>query len=190
MGSAARSDRRGGASAYRLGLVAITTFVFQHCIVGGLRIHGAQPDLMLGLVVLVALEGGPRRGALFGFGVGLAVDLFVTTPFGLSALVFTLLGYAAGLLREALAGAEGAAVTTAVAGGGAIVGTLGFAIVLAITGGTVQGLVWVVLTVTLFNAIAAVPLSVVVRWAGGSSPGARRSRSPSRSRSGAGGVWR
>jgi rod shape-determining protein MreD len=178
------SSRQGGA--YRLGLVAITTFVVQHTIFSVLRIHGAQPDLMLGLVVLVALDGGPRRGALFGFGVGLGVDLFVMTPFGLSALTFTLIGYAVGKIRESRAGGAGALITMVVAAGGAIVGTLGYALLLVITGGTVYGLGWIVLTVTLVNTILAVPTSRVVRWAARSGSGFARSRS----RSGLGGAWR
>ncbi len=176
----------GQGGAYRLFLVAITTFVVQHCIFSALRIHGAQPDLMLGLVVLVALDGGPRRGALFGFAVGLGVDLFVMTPFGLSALTFTLVGYAVGQLRGALAGEDGALVTTAVAAGGAIVGTLGYALLLVIAGGAVYGLGWIVLTVALVNTILAVPTSRVVRWASGSRSGGARSRS----RPGLRGAWR
>ncbi len=189
MGGTGSGRSVGEGAAYRLVLVAVVAYVVQRCILDALRIHGAEPDLMVGLVVLVALDGGPRRGALVGFFVGLAVDLLVMTPFGLSALTFTLLGYGVGLLRGGLAGAQGAGISTAVAAGGSIVGTLGYSLLLAVTGVAVPGLGWIVLTVTLVNAILAVPVSLAIRWATGSGSGSR-TRARTRSPSALGGTWR
>lgn len=184
-GSATVEPASSPGAAYRLALVALAAFVVQHCLLAGLRIHGAQADLMVLVVVITALEVGPRRGAMFGFGVGLAVDLFVTTPFGLSALTFTLVGYAAGMVKGVLAGAEGQLITAGVAVVGSVAATLLYALLLGIMGGSTHGLVWITLTVALVNAILAVPAARLVRWAThqGASAGFR-------SRSDARGTWR
>lgn len=202
------SSGLGGHSdwtAYRLTVVAIGAFVVQHCLLGGLRLHGAQPDLMELVVILAALDGGPRRGAMVGFFVGLAVDLFVVTPFGLTALAFTLLGFAVGLLTETIAGVEGPLVTIGAVSGASIGGTLLYALLLVVVGGgSTGGLGWIVLAVTLVNAVLAVPGAAAIRWAArGGSAGGLRSRSGSaggsRGRSGSAGglsgrpgagVWR
>ncbi|MGH9070065.1 MAG: rod shape-determining protein MreD [Acidimicrobiales bacterium] len=188
----------GGRSdwvTYRLTLVAIGAFVVQHSLLGGLRIHGAQPDLMELVVVLAALDGGPRRGAMVGFFVGLGVDLFVVTPFGLTSLAFTLLGFAVGLLSETLAGVEGRLLTVAVAAAASLGGTLLYALILVVVGkGSTQGLVWIVLTVVLVNAVLAVPAAAAVRWASasGSRRGLRNRRGLSAGVAGrpGAGVWR
>lgn len=168
------------AATYRLTLVAISAFVVQHCLLPGLQIHGARADLMLLVVVVTALEVGPRRGALCGFAVGLVVDLFVTTPFGLSALTFTLVGYAVGLAKGVLAGAEGPSITIGVAAAASAAATILYALLLAIMGGSTVGLVWIVLTVALVNAIFALPMARLVRWATGhgATSGGSRGRTP------------
>ena len=51
------------------------------------------PDIMVLLPIVAGIIGGPARGATIGFGTGLVSDLFLPTPFGLSALVGCLLGF-------------------------------------------------------------------------------------------------
>ena len=52
-----------------------------------MRIGGAHPDLLWLLPITAALLDGPETGAIVGFWSGLAFDLVLPTPFGLSALV-------------------------------------------------------------------------------------------------------
>lgn len=178
-GSYAGGDHSFGV-AYRLIVVAIGAFIVQHSLLVALRIHGAQPDLMLLVVVVAALDGGPRRGALVGFAVGLVVDLFVLTPFGLTALTFTLVGYAVGLLTESLADVEGALLTVGVVAVASAVGTVLYALLLVLMSGSTHGLGWIVFTVALINSIFAVPVARMVRWATRSGPsGSLRGRSAS-----------
>ena len=49
-------------------------------------VFGAHGDLLLLVPIAAGLTVGPERGAIAGFVAGLAVDLLVTTPFGLTAL--------------------------------------------------------------------------------------------------------
>ncbi len=78
-------------------LVVLQTSVFPH-----LRIAGVVPELGLVAAVAISVHYGPEIGASFGFVAGLASDLFLQTPLGLSALAFALTAYVAGVLQNRL----------------------------------------------------------------------------------------
>src|SRR3981189_467198 len=78
-------------------LVVLQTAIFPH-----LRVFGAIPDLCLVATVAIAYEEGPQVGAIFGFAAGLAIDLFLSSPAGLSALAFSLTGYFLGIFQGGL----------------------------------------------------------------------------------------
>jgi rod shape-determining protein MreD len=85
----------------RLALVLVAAVVLQTTVFStGLRAFGVAPDLGLVLTVAVAYYLGAERGAAFGFTAGVAIDLFLSTPFGLSALSFALVGYGVGVMRS------------------------------------------------------------------------------------------
>ena len=86
----------------RLGLVVITAVVLQTTLFTHLRIDGVAPDVGLVCVLAVAYEDGPDTGVRFGFVMGLSIDLFLTTPLGLSALAYALTGYAVGLFQAGM----------------------------------------------------------------------------------------
>ncbi len=88
--------------AAKVTLIVFLFLTVQQTLVLDLRIGGVHPDIMLLLPVAAGIVGGPGRGASMGFGAGLAADLFLPTPFGLSALVGTLVGFAVGLATVAL----------------------------------------------------------------------------------------
>ena len=83
-----------------LPLVAVlfTTVVAQVAAAPHLAPWGVSPDLLLLSTAAVAAVRGREVGAAYGFAAGLAADLFVATPFGVGALVFTVVGH--GLARE------------------------------------------------------------------------------------------
>jgi len=56
-----------------------------------------SPDLRIATIA-AGLTGGVERGAYFGFFFGFVVDLFFFTPIGLRALIFGVIGWAAGHL--------------------------------------------------------------------------------------------
>ena len=86
----------------RLSLVVVLFVVVQDTVMLDLRIGGVHPDIMLLLPILAGIVGGPSRGAGIGFATGLVADLFLPTPFGLSALVGCLVGFGVGLATIAL----------------------------------------------------------------------------------------
>ncbi|MHB8670507.1 MAG: rod shape-determining protein MreD [Acidimicrobiales bacterium] len=84
----------------KLPLVLIAALVLHTAVMGHVRVDGVAPDLMLTVAIAVAFVRGPEAGAILGFLTGLAVDLVVnTTPLGLSALAFTLVGYTVGAIQ-------------------------------------------------------------------------------------------
>ncbi|MGH9087511.1 MAG: rod shape-determining protein MreD [Acidimicrobiales bacterium] len=61
-----------------------------------IRIAGVHPDVMILLPVAAGMASGPAEGAVVGFVAGMAADLLLPTPFGLSALVWSLVGFGVG----------------------------------------------------------------------------------------------
>jgi rod shape-determining protein MreD len=82
-----------------LGAVILVALIVQTTLLGHVRILGARPDVTLLAVVAVAMASGSVSGAAFGFAAGLATDLLLDLPVGVSALVYTAIGYAIGSAR-------------------------------------------------------------------------------------------
>src|SRR5580704_6564212 len=86
----------------RIFLLLLVAILLETTIGSDLRVRGVAPDLMLLLTICAGLTGGAEAGAWVGFFAGLMADLFLTsTPLGLSALTYCLIGAAAGALRTA-----------------------------------------------------------------------------------------
>ena len=83
----------------RLGFVVLACVVLQTTLFTHLRVADVAPQIGLVAVLAVAYENGADSGAIFGFVMGLAMDLFLTTPLGLSALSFAVTGYAVGVFQ-------------------------------------------------------------------------------------------
>jgi rod shape-determining protein MreD len=85
-----------------------------------LGLPGAAPDLLLLATAAVAAAARSRSAVIFGFAAGLAADLFLITPFGLSAAAFTAVARAGAALpapRRAWFAAPRAAASALLAGG-------------------------------------------------------------------------
>lgn len=84
-----------------LGAVTIVTaLLLQTAVLARLPLPGGVPDLLLVLVVAFALVEGPLAGSVTGFATGLLADLGADHEIGRAALVYALVGYAAGLLQD------------------------------------------------------------------------------------------
>ncbi len=86
----------------RVGLVILVGLVLQLSLVGRAQLFGVAGDVMVVIAVAAGFHAGPDRGAVIGFATGLAVDLTLVTPLGLTALVFAGVGYASGLFAANL----------------------------------------------------------------------------------------
>lgn len=86
----------------RVGLVLAATLVAHLTLLSRLRIDDVRPDALLLVALMAGLTAGPERGAVVGFCAGLLADLFLQTPFGLSALAYCLVGFAVGSLQSGI----------------------------------------------------------------------------------------
>jgi rod shape-determining protein MreD len=140
--------------------------VIHDAILRNLRLDAVRPDLLLGLVVVAGVVTGPEQGAIFGFVAGIVADLFLPTPFGMSALVWCLLGYAIGSLQATILpqGRLSLPVTALV---GSAAGEVLFALVGSVLGLPAMigpRLAVIAAIVAGVNALVSWPLAKGVRW--------------------------
>ena len=83
-----------------LGAVVVIT---QVALFPQLRLLGVVPDLGLLFAMAIAWYDGSETGALFGFFVGSAYDLFLATPLGMSGLAYALCAWNLGLATGTIA---------------------------------------------------------------------------------------
>ncbi len=83
-------------SLVRLLVLTAVVLLVQWTVGIDIRVAGAHPDVMVLLPIAAGMAGGPEEGAVAGFVAGLAADLLLPTPFGLSALVWCLVGFGVG----------------------------------------------------------------------------------------------
>jgi rod shape-determining protein MreD len=94
------SAGRGLPLPLRLGLLVLVVVFVQVGVLSEVPVFGVDVDLSPLLVVFIGLLCGSMVGALSGFTIGLVIDLLLLQTLGLSSLIFTLIGYWAGRLRE------------------------------------------------------------------------------------------
>ena len=128
-----------------------------------------MPDFMLLIAVAAGITAGPTRGAAMGFASGMVIDVFLPTPLGLSALVFTLVGYGVGVANTGvLRSAWYIPVLTA--GAASLAGVVLYALAGSVLGERmVDGhLITIAVVVGVSNAVLA-PVGVrLVDWSLGS----------------------
>ena len=159
-----RSDPR-----LRLPIMFIAALLLQTTVLARMRVFGVMPDFMLLVAVAGGITAGATRGATLGFASGMLIDLFLPTPLGLSALVFTLVGYGVGVANTGvLRSAWYIPVLTA--GAASVAGVVLYALVGSMLGERmVDGhLVTIAVVVGLSNAVLAPVVVRFVDWSWGS----------------------
>lgn len=151
---------------FRLPVTLLLCLIVHTTLLPEVRIAGVMPDVMLLAAVAAGLEAGPGYGAVMGFASGMLADLLLPTPLGLSALVYTLVGYAVGLAKAGLL-RDSPAFPLAVAFVGSSTGVGLFALVGSMIGET--GLVnahlaTIMLVVGITNGILVLPVMRLMRW--------------------------
>lgn len=156
----------------RTSVVVVLAVVLQESVVDAVRLHGAHADVLVLVALAAGFVSGPDRGAGVGFVVGIVADLFLPTPFGLSVLVDCLVGYGAGLVGTALAGAglRGSPwwPAPAILGLGAAAATTGYAVVIALLGAPriLPAYLPAAAVMTAIGGVVLGPLAMVAtRWA-------------------------
>lgn len=151
----------------RLAPLLVVAVVLHAGVLPEIRVLGVAPDLLLLVGVAAGMAAGSARGASVGFLAGLLADCFLSTPFGLSALCGSLVGFATGALSG-----TGGRVAPWVAPATAAAASAGGVALFAV-GGTVLGetglvdgrLVTVAVVVGALNALLLPAVLRPVRWA-------------------------
>ncbi len=89
-----------GSLLTRIAVLVVAVVFFQIGVVSEVPVFGVAIDLSPLLVAFVGLLCGSTIGAATGFVVGLLVDLALVQTLGVTSLIFTLIGYWCGRLRE------------------------------------------------------------------------------------------
>ena len=83
-----------------IGLTVVLAFVFQIAVFPQFKLFGVQPDLLLVVAVVVAVQEGPVPGALVGFAGGMLQGIASPSVMGMSALTKTLAAFIAGMMKD------------------------------------------------------------------------------------------
>ena len=151
----------------RIAAVLVVVLVLQTSLLVRLRVHDVHPEALLVVALGAGLVAGPERGAVVGFFAGLVADLFLETPFGLSALTYCLVAFAMGSISSSVMRSTWWMSPLTVLAGSAL-GVSLFVLVGLLFGQaqlTHDHPAAVVAVVSLTNAALALPLMPLVRWA-------------------------
>jgi rod shape-determining protein MreD len=80
--------------------VVVLAFVLQLSVMPQFKLLGVQPDLILVVAIVVAVQDGPVAGAVVGFLGGMMQDIASPQVMGVSALTKTLAAFLAGVLKD------------------------------------------------------------------------------------------
>jgi rod shape-determining protein MreD len=149
----------------RLAALALFTVIVQIAAVSQVSVFGVSADLTPLVVMSVGLLAGSIPGAVMGFGMGLLVDSALVETLGVSSLLYILIGYGAGRLRELRDPAH--ALTPVAVGALATAGAaLGFSVIQFLLGVDAP-VSWLlardILVTILVNTILALPVYNAVR---------------------------
>jgi rod shape-determining protein MreD len=151
----------------RLVAVGFVAVIVQIAAVSQISILGVSADLIPLVVMSMGLLIGSLEGAVFGFTVGLFVDLALVQTLGVDSLVYIGVGYWSGRLRELRDPAHGL-VPLALGGAATAVAQIGFALIeflLGVDGPVSFLLVRQIVVTVLINTLIALPVFAAVRRA-------------------------
>jgi rod shape-determining protein MreD len=149
----------------RLVALGIVLVFFQIGVVSEVPVFGVNADLSPLLVAFVGLLCGSTVGAAFGFAVGLLVDLALLQTLGLTSLIFTLIGYWSGRLRE-LRDPQAALTPLLVGAGASAVSLVGYSLMefmLGVDAPVSFELLRQIVLGVVVNTIVALPMWALVR---------------------------
>ena len=154
-----------GALLTRIAVLVGVVVFFQIGVVSEVPVFGVAVDLSPLLVAFVGLLCGSTIGAATGFAVGLLVDLALVQTLGVTSLIFTLIGYWCGRLRE-LRDPQATITPLLVGAGASAAATVGYSMMEFLLGVdapvSLELLRQIVLGVVV-NTIVALPIWVIVR---------------------------
>ncbi|MBA3654856.1 MAG: hypothetical protein H0W70_11775 [Actinobacteria bacterium] len=151
----------------KLPFAMILVLLLQSSLLSEMRLGVVRPDAMVLLPITAGMLGGSERGAVVGFFAGILTDLFLQTPMGLSAVTYSVVGFAVGAMHTGvLRAAWWIGPVTAMAA--SAISVLLFVVIGAVVGVSHlirPGLVVIVIGVAVINAPLSVAVSRLMAWA-------------------------
>lgn len=83
-----------------IGFLVLFAFVLQLSVLPQFKLFGAQPNLILVIAVVVAVQDGPVAGAVVGFAGGLLMDMVSPQVMGIGAFSTAAAAFIAGMLKD------------------------------------------------------------------------------------------
>jgi rod shape-determining protein MreD len=169
-----------GSLLLRIAVLVLVVVFFQIGVVSEVPVFGVAVDLSPLMVAFVGLLCGSTIGATTGFAVGLLVDLTLAQTLGLTSLVFTLVGYWSGRLRE-LRDPQAALTPLLLGAAGTAAALVGYSLMefmLGVDAPVSLELLRQIVLGVLVNTIVALPMWILVRRSliGSLPPDPRRRR--------------
>jgi rod shape-determining protein MreD len=157
---------RSSNSLYaRIAVLSVAVVFIQIGVVSEVPVFGVRVDLSPLVVAFIGYLSGSTIGALVGFSVGLLVDLTLVQTLGVSSLIFTVIGYWSGRLRE-LRDPQGVLVPLLVGAVSAAISMVGYSLVeflLGVDAPVSWDLLRQIVLGVLVDTLVALPFWAVVR---------------------------
>jgi rod shape-determining protein MreD len=153
------------ALVVRLSALSLAVVFLQIGAISEVPVFGVNVDLSPLLVAFAGLLCGSTLGAVTGFAVGLLVDLALLQTLGVTSLIFTLIGYWSGRLRE-LRDPQAALTPLLVGAGASALALVGYSLMefmLGVDAPVSFELVRQIVLGVVVNTIVSVPLWALVR---------------------------
>lgn len=153
--------------AFRIAALIVVVVFLQVGVVSEVPVFGVTVELTPLLAAFVGLLCGSTWGALAGFCIGLFVDLALVQTLGVSSLLFTLIGFWAGRLRE-VRDPQAALTPLAVGAAASAFALVGLSVIEFLLGVDAPVSLLLLRQIVLgvvVDAIAAMPFWVIVRRA-------------------------
>ncbi len=150
----------------RLGILGVVAVLLQIACISQIGLLGVNADLTPLVVAFAGFLCGSLPGAVMGFGMGLFLDMALVQTLGVSALIYTLVGYGAGRLRE-LRAPEAPLTPLGLGAAATVVATFGYSLLQVLLGVTAPVsflLVREILATIAVNTLISLPVYAVVRW--------------------------
>jgi rod shape-determining protein MreD len=154
-----------GKLLWRVALLVIVAVVVQEAVISQISIFGVNADITPLIVMSVGLLTGALPGAIVGFFCGLLVDTLLVQTLGVTSLLYIVIGYWTGRLRELRDPSHGLVPLAAGAGATAFAG-IGMTIIQFLLGvdSPVSWLLAQQIFITvLVNTIISLPVYALVR---------------------------
>ena len=149
----------------RLAALGLFAVIFQVAAVSQFTVFGVTADITPLVLASAGLLTGAVAGSMLGFGMGLFVDMALVQTLGVTALIYTLIGYAAGRLRE-LRAPQATFTPLGIGAAATAASTIGFSLMeflLGVDAPVSLLLVRQTLATIVLNTLISIPVYALVR---------------------------